>query len=74
MYNTKPKMYDVILIVLFLGISYMQLPPKIFSLVDLETHAHATLDKNAWEYFSMGASQQQTLIDNRDAFKRLVYI
>ncbi|XP_072028363.1 2-Hydroxyacid oxidase 1-like isoform X1 [Amphiura filiformis] len=38
---------------------------------DFEAHARTHLPKYAFEYFSCGAQEEQTLQDNKDAFKRL---
>lgn len=43
---------------------------KMLSLADLEAHAKAALDRNAWGYYSSGANQEQTLKDNVEAFAR----
>lgn len=43
---------------------------SMFSLADFETHARKVLDKNALDYYSSGADQEQTLRDNVEAFKR----
>ena len=43
---------------------------SMFSLADFEAHAGAVLDRNAWNYYSSGANQEQTLRDNEEAFKR----
>ena len=37
---------------------------------DFEAHAKASLDANAWGYYSSGANQEQTLKDNVEAFSR----
>ena len=42
----------------------------MFSLADFEAHAKAALDRNAWDYYSSGANQEQTLRDNVEAFAR----
>ena len=39
-------------------------------LADFETHFKHSLDKNARDYFSSGANQEQTLKDNVQAFSR----
>lgn len=44
----------------------------LLCVADFERHAGSVLGKNAWDYYSSGANQQQTLKDNVDAFKRLV--
>ena len=41
----------------------------MFTLDDLEAHAREA-DENAWNFFSSGADQEQTLRDNVEAFKR----
>ncbi|XP_072028865.1 2-Hydroxyacid oxidase 1-like [Amphiura filiformis] len=38
---------------------------------DFEAYARTHLSKYAFDYFSCGAQEQQTLQDNKDAFKRL---
>ena len=43
---------------------------KMLSLADYEAHAKKVLDKNAWDYYSSGANQEQTLRDNVEAFAR----
>ena len=42
----------------------------MFSLADFEAHASEVLGKNALDYYSSGADQEQTLRDNIEAFKR----
>ena len=42
----------------------------MLSLADYEAHAKKVLDKNAWDYYSSGANQEQTLRDNVEAFAR----
>ena len=37
---------------------------------DFEQQAQLKLDRNAWNYYSSGANQEQTLRDNVDAYKR----
>ena len=37
---------------------------------DFERHAQMTLDRNARGYFASGADEEQTLAENRKAFKR----
>lgn len=37
---------------------------------DYEKHAATVLQEKTWGYYSEGADQEQTLYDNRDAFKR----
>ena len=39
-------------------------------LADFEVHFKRSLDKNARDYFSSGANQEQTLKDNVEAFSR----
>ena len=41
-------------------------------LADFETHFKHCLDKNARDYFSSGANQEQTLKDNVQAFSRWI--
>ena len=45
-------------------------PISMLSLTDYEAHAKNVLDKNAWDYYSSGANQEQSLLDNVEAFKR----
>jgi len=42
----------------------------MFCLPDFEEHAKKTLSKNAWDYYTSGANQEQTLRDNVEAFSR----
>jgi len=42
----------------------------MFNLADFEAHARDGSDKNAWNFYSSGADQEQTLGDNVGAFKR----
>jgi len=42
----------------------------MFNLADFEAHARDGSDKNAWNFYSSGADQEQTLRDNVEAFKR----
>ena len=37
---------------------------------DYEQEARLRLDRNAWNYYSSGADEQQTLRDNVEAFLR----
>ena len=39
-------------------------------LAAFEAHAQKVLDRNAWDYYSSGADQEQTLRDNLEAFGR----
>ena len=39
-------------------------------LADFEVYFNRSLDKNARDYFSSGANQEQTLKDNVQAFNR----
>ena len=43
---------------------------KMFRLADFEQGARNSLDPNAWNYFSAGAGQRDTLTDNEEAFLR----
>ena len=43
-------------------------------LADFELHFNNSLDKSARDYYSLGASQQQTLKDNVEAFMRYMYV
>ena len=45
-------------------------PISMLSLADYEAHAKSVLDKNVWDYYSLGANQEQSLLDNVEAFKR----
>ena len=47
---------------------------KPVCLTDFEMYFNDLLDRNARDYFSCGASQEQTLKDNVEAFMRYVYI
>jgi len=42
----------------------------MFNLADFEALARDGSDKNAWNFYSSGADQEQTLGDNVEAFKR----
>ena len=42
-------------------------------LADFEAHFKTSLNKNALDYYSSGANQEQTLKDNMEAFTRYVY-
>ncbi len=42
----------------------------MFCLSDFEAHAKKVLPKNAWDYYSSGANQEQSLRDNVQAFTR----
>ena len=44
----------------------------MFCLADFEAHAQKVLSKSAWDYYSSGANQEQTLRDNAVAFQRCV--
>ena len=41
-------------------------------LADFEVHFKNSLNKNALDYYSSGANQEQTLKDNMEAFTRYV--
>ena len=41
-------------------------------LTDFEVHFKNSLNKNALDYYSSGANQEQTLKDNMEAFTRYV--
>ena len=43
---------------------------EMFCVSDFEEHARKVLPKNAWDYYSSGANQEQSLRDNVDAFSR----
>ena len=45
---------------------------KPVCLEDFEVHCLQTLDRNAHDNLSCGANQEQTLKDNKEAFKRCV--
>ena len=40
---------------------------------DFEQYARKQLDSNAWGYYSSGASTEQTLRDNQEAFQRFPF-
>ena len=42
----------------------------MFCLSDFEANAQKVLGRNAWDYYSSGANQEQTLRDNTKAFQR----
>ena len=42
----------------------------MFCLSDFEAHAESVLPKNAWDYYSSGANQEQSLRDSVEAFSR----
>ncbi len=43
---------------------------KLVCVDDYEKHASQVLPVQAWDYYRGGADLEQTLKDNRDAFKR----
>ncbi len=43
---------------------------KFVSVEDYENHAYKVLPTYALEYYKSGADEEQSLRDNRDAFKR----
>jgi len=47
---------------------------KLVCLADFEAHFLKSLDRNARDYFSSGANQEQTLRDNVEAFYRCVCV
>ena len=47
---------------------------EILCLADLEAHAKAVLDRNAWGHYSGGANHEQTLRDNTEAFARWISV
>jgi len=55
-------------------IAFIPLDEEIMSkpvcLTDFEAHFLRTLDRNARDYFSSGANNEQTLRDNVEAFNR----
>lgn len=53
---------------------HKQLQPAMFCLADYEEKAKGKLDKGAWDYYSSGANQQQSLRDNVEAFSRYVML
>ena len=46
----------------------------MFCLSDFEAHAQKVLDRSAWNYYSSGANEEQTLRDNVQAFQRCVCV
>lgn len=43
---------------------------KLVCIEDFETMAHQMLDQNTLDYYKSGADSEETLRDNRRAFKR----
>lgn len=41
---------------------------------DFEQHAHTVLPKNALDYYRSGAGAEETLLHNRRAFSRYLYV
>ena len=46
----------------------------MFCLADFEEQARQSMQKSAFEFYSYGASRQQTLKDNGEAFSRYVCV
>ena len=70
---TETYMYNNYLYV-YLVYSLVRVMQGPVCLADFEVHFNNSLDKNAREYYSSGANQQQTLRDNVEAFMRYVYV
>ena len=48
----------------------MYLAMSLACVKDFEQEARLKLDRNAWNYYSSGANQEQTLRDNVNAYNR----